>query len=476
MAKKRPSATLVVFGASGDLMGREVAPAIHSLMMRGLLPPSTEVIGVAKDSLDDDSFRSGLSERISKAGWLTPKLRRSWSKSAPHFSYLRGDLHGQEVYRKLSKMLSERHGGTKETNCIFHLAVPPQVFPSIIRNLKSSGLAREAAGWRRVVIEKPFGHDLRSSRALERDVRRTLDEAQVYRVDHFLGKESVQNVRVLRFENATFEPLWKSRFVDSVQVMMDETLGVEGRGEYYECAGVMRDMVQNHLFQLVSLVAMEAPLTPGAEGLRRAKTNVLRSMRPISPKDVVLGQYRGYRREKSVSSTSTTPTFGALRVWIDTPRWRGVPFYLRTGKRMARKATEILVRYKVREETGLETGSNYLRIRVQPEESIRLGFNVKAPGPGDKTASAEMAFDFDKIKGVAPMEAYERLLYDVLRGDRSLFVNSEFEELAWSRLDRVIRLASSSTLPVLPYEPGSWGPAEADTLLSADGHSWATGP
>ncbi len=456
-------------------MRREIAPAVHSLLARGLLPSTAEVFGVANDPLDDGSFRSSLSEWVSKSSWLSAESRRKWARSAPKFRYLRGDLRGPEVYGRLADWLSDSRGGDRRGNVIFHLAVPPALFATVVRYLASTGLARGAEGWRRVIFEKPFGLDLPSSRALARVVKRILSEGQVYRMDHFLGKESVQNISTLRFTNAYFEPLWNRKHVDNVQIMVDEALGVEGRGRYYEGVGVIRDMVQNHLFQLVSLVAMDSPRGQGPGRLQAAKARALKSMRPVSPRDVVLGQYRGYRHERGVGSASSTPTYAALRVWIDSPRWLGVPFYLRTGKKMARKATEIHVRFRAR--TVAEGGGrgNYLVMRVQPDESVRLGFNAKAPGPGNLVSPVEMVWGYGKVGSPAPMEAYERLLYDVARGDQSLFVSSEFEELAWGRLAKIVGPKSREALHVAEYEPGGWGPAEAERLPSADGRSWAVG-
>ncbi len=447
-------------------MGRELAPAIHSLLKRRALAPSFRAIGVAKDHFDDESLRSELSRRMEKG---SRGATRGWTTSAPHFSYLQGDLRRAGTYSLLARALGPDRGG----DVLFYLAVPPNLFTTVLRHLRKCGLTAGSRGWRRVLLEKPFGLDLKSSRELEIEARASFGERQVYRMDHVLGMTPVQDVSSLRSANPLIGTSLSSRFVDSVQIMMDETLGVEGRGEYYDRAGVLRDMVQNHLFQLLSTVAME-PSRGAEEAPARAKA--LMKMRAISPNDVVLGQYAGYPREKNVKSGSSTPTYAALRVWVDSDRWSGVPFYLRTGKKMARKATEILVRYRTGSGVLAGAGPRYLLLRAQPEQRICVGFEVALPGARGRAAPVELRFDYGTLPGGPPPGAYESLLLDAIRGDRARFVSSEFEELAWKGIDPIVRLAGTPSLPLRSYKPGTWGPNEASSLLRDDGRAWGTSP
>ncbi len=471
--------TIVIFGASGDLAGREIAPAIHSLMCEGMLPHSLQVIGVAKDRLSDESFRTKLADWIKHNPWLPPESKGKWAGSAANFSYIRGDLEEANVYRSVARRISEVSGDIQAANCLFHLAVPPDLFCTILGHLKSTALNHATSGWRRVIIEKPFGCDLRSSRALERQVRASLDQRQVFRMDHFLGKESVQNMVVLRSANPALEHLWNRRFVDHVQITMAENLGIEGRGRFYDRSGALRDMVQNHLFQLLSLTAMDAPSVLDSDGLQKAKAAVLKSLRPLSPGDAVLGQYEGYLSERFVRKDSPMPTYAALRVWIDNQRWRGVPFYLRTGKKMAKKLTEIVLVYKNGSPTSTrsaeEANRNYLVMSIQPDESLRLGFATKVPGLFMKSAPAEMVFDYKTFRKGRLLEAYERLLYAAANGDQTFFVSDEFEELAWAKIDQLIKKTERDQGALVSYKPNSWGPREAAAMLARDGRSWHQG-
>ncbi len=455
---------MVVFGASGDLMGRELAPAIHSLLKSHALDSSFRAIGVAKDHFDDKTFRSELFRRMERG----PRgAAKGWTSSARHFSYLRGDLRRAGTYSLLARELDP----DKEGDVLFYLAVPPNLFTTVLRQLRKCGLTAGTGGWRRVVLEKPFGVDSKSCRELETEARAAFGERQVYRMDHVLGMTPVEDISALRSANLLIGTSLSTRFVDCVQIMMDETLGVEGRGEYYDRAGVLRDMVQNHLFQLLSTLAMEPP-TDGDEGSARA--NVLRKMRPISPKEVVLGQYAGYPRELHVRRGSRTPTYAAVKVWIDSDRWRGVPFYLRTGKKLARKATEILVKYKTGIAALAGAGPGYLLLRAQPEQRICVGFEVALSVARARAAPVELCFDYQKLPGDARHGAYESLLLDAMSGNRARFVSSEFEELAWKRIDPIVRLAGTPSLPLRSYLPGTRGPDEASSLLGDDGRAWGT--
>jgi glucose-6-phosphate 1-dehydrogenase len=486
--------SVVIFGATGDLTHRKLIPALYNLAADGELPPATAVIGFARREKSDDDFRKELEEATRKFSRQTVR-DEIWKTFAQSIFYHQSEFQDESGYKSLAQRLDkiDKERGTRG-NRLFYLAVAPDQFEPILKNLKAAGLNETCAGsWARVIVEKPFGSDLSSAQELNRVVRNSFLEEQTYRIDHFLGKETAQNIPVLRFANAIFAPLWNRHYVDHLQITAAETLGVEGRAGYYEGAGALRDMVQNHLLQLLCLVAMEPPTDLGANSIREEKVKVVRSLRRFSGEEiasnVVRGQYAegaingksvvGYRQEKNVKPESTTDTFFALRLYIDYWRWADVPIYMRVGKRLPKSATEISVHFKKAPSVlfNKETGAldqNVLVIRIQPDEGISLRMHAKTPGTHFRIQPVKMDFHYGTSFGKASPEAYERLLLDAMSGDATLFARRDEVEEAWTFIDAIEKAwAAKKNAPGLFFYPaGSWGPEEADDLLARDGRSW----
>jgi len=492
-----PPCTVVIFGASGDLTKRKLVPALYNLARHRLLAEDFAVVGFARRPSTTDAFR--LQMRKDVASFCDCEVDPApwdWVESRLH--YVAGDVTDAASLARLEQQLAalERERGTKG-NVLFYLATPPGHFGPIVRALDAAGLAREADGhWRRVIVEKPFGRDLASARALNAELRGVLAETQIYRIDHYLGKETVQNLLVFRFSNGIFEPIWNRLFVDHVQVTVSETLGVEARGGYYEGAGALRDMVPNHIFQLISLVAMECPISFEANAVRDEQSKVLRAIAPLSGEDVlarcVRGQYGAgraggrelpdYRREADVASDSSTETFVATKLDLDNWRWKDVPFYLRVGKALARRVTEIVVQFKrppfalFRGTSVDKLGANRLVIQVQPNEGIQLHFGAKIPGAVMRIGTVDMAFQYADHFGTEPATGYERLLYDAMLGDQTLFQRADVVEAGWAVVQPILDVWSALPARNFPnYAAGSSGPREADQLLERDGRRWLTG-
>ena len=500
-------AAMVIFGASGDLAHRKLLPALYSLTRDRLLPARFAIIGFARRAMTDEAFRDELRDACAEHARRRPLDNDLWSAFAANIFYQQGSYDDPAAFTALAARLE----GIEQTlglpgNRVFYLATPPSSFAEVIRGLGHAKLAPppptpEAARavtpppFARVIIEKPFGSDLTTARALNREIHATLDERQIYRIDHYLGKETVQNLLVFRFANGIFEPVWNNHFVDHVQITGAESLGVEARGGYFEQAGSLRDMVQNHLLQVVSLFAMEPPIAFDSDAVRDEKLKVLKALRYIPESDfdrqVVRAQYaagsiagqrvRGYRDEPNVSPESTTETFVALKVFIDSWRWAGVPFYLRSGKRLPRRVTEIAVYFKEAPHLlfgrrGDSIRPNVLSIRIQPDEGIALNFGSKLPGPSMEIAPVSMEFRYGSSFGVEPPEAYERLLLDCLLGDGTLFTRADEVEASWAWVSRLHRRWADDTAAgrgsLATYDAGTWGPAAADRLMAADGRAW----
>ena len=493
--------TLVLFGASGDLAQRMVMPAIVRLIQRGLLSPACRVIGYARSPMTDDEFRARM--RTAVLG-VAAGDEAAWTAIAGRLSYIAAEYDDGPGYAELTRRLTASDGGAGARR-LFYLATPPSLFAPIMRRLTETGLAGHTyqpadGGWARLVIEKPFGHDAASARALNTEVARSFGEEHVYRIDHFLGKEIVQNLFALRFANAIFEPVWNRHYIDHVQITAAETLGMEGRGGYYETAGAMRDMIQNHLIQLCALVAIEPPAEWNPRAVRDEKVKALRAVRMMAPDAVeheaVRGQYRagtiagtpapGYRDEPKVAADSPVETYAAVKLHVDNVRWAGVPFYLRSGKRLARRATEIIIEFKPAPHTpwalvGTDAGAgrpNLLIVNVSPDEGIVI--RVEGKKAGQAMRLQPISLDFCRMPGRGAVEspsAYEHLLLDSLRGDQTFFARADEVEAAWAIVDPAITRWAAEHLPDgASYAPGSIGPSAAHDLLSRDGRHWYDAP
>ena len=486
---------MVIFGASGDLTKRKLIPALYNLAKDNLLSKEFALIGFAKAEMSTEEFRKKCTEEINQfaTGKVDPEL---WHWFVRRLYYVAGDFGDPEAYQRLKNQLAEcdKEHGT-HSNYFYYLATAPGFFSTCIHKLGEAGLVDEENGqWRRVIIEKPFGRDLESAHALNLDIKKVLQEHQIYRIDHYLGKETVQNILAFRFSNGIFEPIWNRRYIDHIQITAAETVGVEQRGGYYETAGTLRDMLPNHLFQLICLTAMEPPVSFDANVVRDEQAKILRALQPLHDKDVltraVRGQYgpshkgmAGYRQEPMVSPTSRTETYVALKLFIDNWRWADVPFYVRTGKRMAKRVTEIVIQFKrapfllFRKTAVDKLEPNRLVLHLQPDEGISLSFGAKIPGPVVQLGGVDMAFNYTDYFNATPQTGYERLMYDCMLGDATLFQRSDMVESAWGVVAPIQNVWGALEPREFPnYPAGTWGPEEADELLAKDGRHWYNPP
>jgi glucose-6-phosphate 1-dehydrogenase len=486
---------VVLFGATGDLTHRKLMPALYNLARAGHLPAECAIVGYARRDWDDNAFRNEMETSLRKDN--VPDFDDIWPQFAPRLVFASGTFDDETAYANLKAKLEavDASHGTKG-NRLYYLAVSPEYFATIIEHLGKAGLIHsphQEGPWSRVVIEKPFGHDLASARTLNRDVSRVLDESQVYRIDHYLGKETVQNILALRFGNSIYEPVWNRRHVESVQITVAEEVGMAGnRGAYYDTSGALRDMVQNHMMQLLCLVAMEPPVDLSADAVRNEKVKILQALPKWTDEDVeknvIRAQYSagsiqgaevpGYHQEKGIPAESHTGTYVAMKLTLNTWRWAGVPFYLRTGKRLPKRATEIAIQFKTPPTSLFEAdtegagGANLLILRIQPNEGASLAFQAKIPGSRRRLQEVRMDFRYGTAFAAPPPEAYERLLLDVMLGDPTLFTRTDEVDSAWRFITTILDAWDRGKAPPTSYPAGTWGPPEADRLIESPGGSW----
>ena len=495
-AERKPPGpcSIVIFGASGDLTARKLIPAFYHLCKDKQLPSAFRVIGFARRDKTDESWRNELREELNQFSRTQPVDDTVWKEFAKNLFYCRGDLTDAAAYKKLEELLTSFGSGPLRENLLLYLATQPSQFGEVIEQIHRAGLLhKDGAGWQRIVVEKPFGHDLASAETLNRELTRYAHEQQVCRIDHYLGKETVQNILMFRFSNSIFERLWNRESVDHVQITVSEKIGVGDRGGYYEEAGALRDMVQNHMLQVLSLVTMEPPVSLAAESVRDEKVKLLKSIRALTPEDVarqvVRGQYfagivngearPGYRQEPKVKPNSNVETYVALKLLIDNWRWSGVPFYLRTGKNLPMSASEVRIQFRptpnvlFAAQCGQHLDPNAIALRLQPNEGIYLRFNGKVPGMSLGVRPVRMHFSYDSEFGAYTPEAYERLLLEAIAGDATLFIRRDEVETAWQIVDSIRNGWDGKPLTNREfYAAGTWGPIAADDLLAQSGHVW----
>ena len=492
-SKQADSCTMIIFGATGDLTKRKLFPALYNLAKQKFLTDSFAVVGIGRQEMSGDEFRAKVrADLIEFVGSDIDPQMLEWFEKRTH--YTGGDFLDPHTFDNLQTLLKSLEGQFNiPDNYFFYLATPPSMFAPVTEQVCRIGLVDEKDGWRRFIFEKPFGHDLESARSLNTELGKLLKETQIYRIDHYLGKETVQNILVFRFGNSIFEPIWNRNYIDHVQITVAEKLGVEQRGGYYDTAGALRDMIPNHILQLVTLTAMEPPVSFEADAVHDEQAKILHAIQPFSPEDVLQNAVRGqygegvivdkkmpaYRGEEAVPPASNTETFAALKLSIDNWRWANVPFYIRTGKRLAAKQTEIIIQFKkapfmlFRDTSVEKLTKNYLVIHIQPDEGITLHFGAKIPGPIVDMGAVDMDFNYIDHFGETISTGYERLLFDCMTGDATLFQRADMVEASWQIVSPIIDVWKAIPARAFPnYESGSWGPAEADALLRADGRKW----
>lgn len=491
--KKPKNQTMVIFGATGDLAYRKLVPALYALYIQHMLPENFHILGVGRSAISDEVFHEKMAEGIKKFSENIVIDEEQIVNFIAHLSYFQMDMHLQEDYMKLKSALSEINSKSQiEPNYMFYLSMPPSMFSVISSNLGKADLSNASDGFKRLIIEKPFGYDLETAITLNRQLHESFQEHQIYRIDHYLGKETVQNLLVMRFANGIFEPLWNRNYVNHIEITSSESIGVEGRGAYYEGAGAMRDMLQNHLLQVVGLTAMEPPSSMDADAIRNETMKVMQSLKPIIEEDVdkqvIRGQYMrskvygeivpGYREEEDVNPESRTETYVAMKFFIDNWRWGGVPFYVRTGKCLPTKVTEVVVHFKstphgLFQKDEVSRSSNQLIIRIQPDEGILLKYAMKKPGSGFKVQTVNMDFHYSELSDGHLPSAYERLIYDAMTGDSTLYARADVVEAAWKFVAPIQKAwETDPNQKIYGYPAGTWGPENANELFADNISGW----